>query len=82
MSLHYPDLTLELEPLLIRCPECSGEGGDYVISGGRYSSSFGNWLPNEVWQECERCQGSGRCVARSEDEWLEAMEGSYEQAHF
>ena len=48
------------------CPECEGEGKVEVeVQGGRYSSSFGNWLPDWTEQECETCNGLGeveRCL--------------------
>jgi RecJ-like exonuclease len=42
------------------CPECHGDSYHIYTGGpGRYSHSFGNYLPSETEVACERCEGAG-----------------------
>jgi len=42
------------------CPQCGGDGYLVVIGEpGYYSESFGNYLPSERLEQCERCGGLG-----------------------
>ena len=41
------------------CPECDSGRTFIEIPGGRFDSSFGNYLPAEEIVPCERCDGTG-----------------------
>jgi DnaJ-class molecular chaperone len=42
------------------CPECNGAGSlTYVGGPGYYSTSFGNYLPDDYEYACPVCGGTG-----------------------
>ncbi len=57
-----PSLILEVKMHV--CPDCDGDGYHIHVGGpGYFDRSFGNYLPSESKEPCERCEGAGEIEA-------------------
>lgn len=41
------------------CPTCEGQGYHVCFNGGYFNVSYGNYLPKEEYELCEKCEGDG-----------------------
>lgn len=53
---HEPDSDVEKK---VVCDCCRGEGVREIGVEARFSTSYGNYLPHEIYGECGECEGTG-----------------------